>query len=239
MVKPDKNVWVGVPNFWRKRNDRKAACSLLFNKSIENNMERYSERDDPNDNRGGISSRLRDRDLLKKRKTEAQEKETYQWVHGEHSQRKRQRQEKKSSRRRYRRRDKTPEPEPSPEGPSQKEDAQEEGAPLAAPPRGTFLAQEDPFPEQKSSQEPVEGEPSHAESYSQNGSKTLEASLIVDVGPEGENEQEAPCSQETLRIVPEFSEELSAAATDTAEVFNIPTLESTLPEQEYLPRNYF
>ncbi|XP_041078351.1 hemogen-like isoform X2 [Polyodon spathula] len=203
-------------------------------------MERYSKRDDPSDNQGGISSRLRDRDLLKKRKTEAQEKETYQWVHGGQSQRKRQRQEKKSSRRRYRRREKTPEPEPSPEEPSLKEEAQEEGAPLAAPTGGTFLAQEDPFQEQKSSQEPVEGEPSHAEPYSQNSSKTVEAFLIEDVGPEGENKQkEAPCSQETLRVVPDFSEELPTAATDTTEVFNTPTLESALPEQEYLPGTYF
>ncbi|XP_033891989.2 hemogen-like isoform X1 [Acipenser ruthenus] len=193
-------------------------------------MERYSERDDPNDNRGGISSRLRDRDLLKKRKAEAEGKATYQWVHGEQSRKKRQRQEKKSSSRRYQRRNKTLEPEPSPEEPSQQEESQEEVAPLAAPPRETFLAQEDPFQEQKSSQEPVEEESFHAELYSQNGSKTVEPFLIVDVGPEGENEQQAPSTQETLRIVPE---------TDTEEVFSISTLECNPPEQEYLPGSYF
>ncbi|MGH0154181.1 UNVERIFIED_CONTAM: hypothetical protein FKN15_030033 [Acipenser sinensis] len=155
---------------------------------------------------GGISSRLRDRDLLKKRKAEAQGKTTYQWVHGEQSRKKRQRQEKKSSSRRYQRRNKTLEPEPSPEEPSQQEEAQEEVAPLAAPPREMFLAQEDPFQEQKSSQEPVEEESSHAELYSQNGSKTVEPFLIVDVGPEGENEQQAPSTQETLRIVPVFTD---------------------------------
>ncbi|XP_033891990.2 inner centromere protein A-like isoform X2 [Acipenser ruthenus] len=189
-------------------------------------MERYSERDDPNDNRGGISSRLRDRDLLKKRKAEAEGKATYQ----EQSRKKRQRQEKKSSSRRYQRRNKTLEPEPSPEEPSQQEESQEEVAPLAAPPRETFLAQEDPFQEQKSSQEPVEEESFHAELYSQNGSKTVEPFLIVDVGPEGENEQQAPSTQETLRIVPE---------TDTEEVFSISTLECNPPEQEYLPGSYF
>lgn len=43
----------------------------------------------PNEDKGGIGRRLRDRDLLRKRKAEAQEKETNQWVLGVESQRKR------------------------------------------------------------------------------------------------------------------------------------------------------
>ncbi|KAM9857269.1 uncharacterized protein hemgn isoform 2-T2 [Aulostomus maculatus] len=50
----------------------------------------------PNEDRGGIHRRLRDRELLRKRRAEAEEKETYQ----EESQRKRPRSEKKSSSRR-------------------------------------------------------------------------------------------------------------------------------------------
>uniref|UniRef100_A0A096LYV2 Hemogen n=1 Tax=Poecilia formosa TaxID=48698 RepID=A0A096LYV2_POEFO len=45
---------------------------------------------------GGIRRRLRDRELLRKRKAEAEEKETNQWVFGVESQRKRSRGENKS-----------------------------------------------------------------------------------------------------------------------------------------------
>ncbi|XP_029909722.1 cyclin-dependent kinase inhibitor 1C isoform X5 [Myripristis murdjan] len=51
----------------------------------------------PDDNQGGIRRRLRDRDLLRKRKAEAEEKETNQWVYGVESRRKRPRGEEKSS----------------------------------------------------------------------------------------------------------------------------------------------
>ncbi|XP_030613974.1 uncharacterized protein hemgn isoform X1 [Archocentrus centrarchus] len=50
----------------------------------------------PNEDEGGIRRRLRDRDLLRKRKAEAEEKETNQWVLGVESQRKRSRAEDKS-----------------------------------------------------------------------------------------------------------------------------------------------
>ncbi|KAG8014718.1 Hemogen [Nibea albiflora] len=48
-----------------------------------------SEYENPNEEQGGIRRRLRDRDLLRKRKAEAEEKETNQWVLGVESQRKR------------------------------------------------------------------------------------------------------------------------------------------------------
>ncbi|XP_019956782.2 hemogen isoform X1 [Paralichthys olivaceus] len=51
----------------------------------------------PNDDQGGIHRRLRDRDLLRKRKAEAEEKETNQWVLGVERQRKRSRADEKSS----------------------------------------------------------------------------------------------------------------------------------------------
>ncbi|KAM4603981.1 uncharacterized protein hemgn isoform 1-T1 [Polymixia lowei] len=55
------------------------------------------EYNSPDDNQGGIRRRLRDRDLLRKRKAEAEEKETNQWVYGMESRRKRARGEEKSS----------------------------------------------------------------------------------------------------------------------------------------------
>ncbi|XP_033479437.1 hemogen isoform X1 [Epinephelus lanceolatus] len=48
-----------------------------------------SEYKNPNEDQGGIRRRLRDRDLLRKRKAEAEEKETNQWVLGVERQRKR------------------------------------------------------------------------------------------------------------------------------------------------------
>ncbi|KAG7221828.1 hypothetical protein INR49_017004 [Caranx melampygus] len=50
----------------------------------------------PDEDQGGIRRRLRDRDLLRKRKAEAEEKETNQWVLGVESQRKRSRTNEKS-----------------------------------------------------------------------------------------------------------------------------------------------
>ncbi|XP_018591292.1 hemogen isoform X2 [Scleropages formosus] len=52
---------------------------------------------EPDDNQDGIRRRLRDRELLKKRKAEAEEKATYQWVHGGQSKRQRVQSEKSSS----------------------------------------------------------------------------------------------------------------------------------------------
>ncbi|XP_078799674.1 uncharacterized protein LOC144990345 isoform X1 [Oryzias latipes] len=52
-----------------------------------------------NEEEGGIRRRLRDRDLLRKRKAEAEEKETYQWVFGVESQRKRSRTQNGTKRR--------------------------------------------------------------------------------------------------------------------------------------------
>ncbi|KAG7461754.1 hypothetical protein MATL_G00194490 [Megalops atlanticus] len=48
-----------------------------------------SEYKQPDENEGGILRRLRDRDLLRKRRAEAEEKEIYQWVYGVQSKRKR------------------------------------------------------------------------------------------------------------------------------------------------------
>ncbi|KAI1883616.1 hypothetical protein AGOR_G00233400 [Albula goreensis] len=50
----------------------------------------------PDDNQGGIRGRLRDRDLLRKRRAEAEEKAIYQWVYGVQSKRKTVRREGKS-----------------------------------------------------------------------------------------------------------------------------------------------
>ncbi|XP_039664844.1 actin cytoskeleton-regulatory complex protein PAN1 isoform X1 [Perca fluviatilis] len=58
-----------------------------------------SEYKNPNEDQGGICRRLRDRDLLRKRKAEAEEKETNQWVLGVESQRKRPRAESGMKRR--------------------------------------------------------------------------------------------------------------------------------------------
>ncbi|KAJ8000727.1 hypothetical protein DPEC_G00183350 [Dallia pectoralis] len=60
-----------------------------------------TEKPELEDNQDGIRRRLRDRDLLKKRKAEAQEKATTQWVYGAES-KKRVRGEKSSSGRRGR-----------------------------------------------------------------------------------------------------------------------------------------
>ncbi|XP_029605484.1 actin cytoskeleton-regulatory complex protein PAN1 isoform X1 [Salmo trutta] len=78
----------------------------------------------PNDNQGGIQRRLRDRDLLKKRKAEAEEKAINQWVYGVESRRKRARgrEEKSSSGRRGRPR-KT---DPTPELPASQEEPEQE-----------------------------------------------------------------------------------------------------------------
>nr|XP_046181224.1 hemogen isoform X1 [Oncorhynchus gorbuscha] len=78
----------------------------------------------PNDNQGGIQRRLRDRDLLKKRKAEAEEKAINQWVYGLESRRKRARgrEEKSSSGRRGRPR-KT---DPTPELPASQEEPEQE-----------------------------------------------------------------------------------------------------------------
>lgn len=51
----------------------------------------------PNEDQGGLHRRLRDRELLKKKKAEAEERETNQWVLGMESQRKRSRPADKSS----------------------------------------------------------------------------------------------------------------------------------------------
>ncbi|XP_040043661.2 hemogen isoform X1 [Gasterosteus aculeatus] len=58
-----------------------------------------SDYENSNEDQGGIRRRLRDRDLLKKRKAEAEEKETNQWVWGVESQRKRPRAESGTKRR--------------------------------------------------------------------------------------------------------------------------------------------
>ncbi|CAL8331689.1 unnamed protein product [Lota lota] len=54
------------------------------------------DRQEPETNQGGILRRLRDRDLLRKRKAEAEEKETKQWVYGVESKRRRARGEERS-----------------------------------------------------------------------------------------------------------------------------------------------
>ncbi|CAN9510299.1 unnamed protein product [Ophioblennius macclurei] len=64
---------------------------------MEEKLQQDSEYKNPNEDQGGIRRRLRDRDLLKKRKAEAEEKETNQWVLGLESQRKRSRPADKSS----------------------------------------------------------------------------------------------------------------------------------------------
>ncbi|XP_040273225.1 hemogen isoform X1 [Bufo bufo] len=61
-----------------------------------------------------ITRRLRDREMLKRKKEEAQEKHTYQWVFGEQSSSKRQRKTKGTGHGR-RKQVKEPEPEPEPE----------------------------------------------------------------------------------------------------------------------------
>ncbi|XP_076583616.1 hemogen isoform X1 [Chaetodon auriga] len=71
-----------------------------------------SEYSNPNEDQGGIRRRLRDRDLLRKRKAEAEEKETNQWVLGVESQRKRPRAEDRSGAKKKGRPRKT---EPTPE----------------------------------------------------------------------------------------------------------------------------
>ncbi|XP_075947472.1 hemogen [Anarhichas minor] len=69
-----------------------------------------SEYKNLNEDQGGIRCRLRDRDLLRKRKAEAEEKETNQWVLGVESQRKRPRAESGTKRRgRPRKSEPTPE----------------------------------------------------------------------------------------------------------------------------------
>ncbi|KAK9540512.1 hypothetical protein VZT92_002959 [Zoarces viviparus] len=69
-----------------------------------------SEYKNSNEDQGGIHRRLRDRDLLRKRKAEAEERETNQWVFGVESQRKRPRAESGTKRRgRPRKSEPTPE----------------------------------------------------------------------------------------------------------------------------------
>ncbi|XP_038134525.1 pollen-specific leucine-rich repeat extensin-like protein 2 isoform X1 [Cyprinodon tularosa] len=73
-----------------------------------------------NEEEGGIRRRLRDRELLRKRKAEAEEKETNQWVFGVESQRKRSKAENKSGAKRRGRPRKT---EPVPQFPVVQEEA--------------------------------------------------------------------------------------------------------------------
>ncbi|XP_053711248.1 hemogen [Synchiropus splendidus] len=65
----------------------------------------------PTEEQGGIRRRLRDRELLKKRKAEAEEKETNQWLFGEESPRKRARAETKGRRGRPRKAEIRPAPD--------------------------------------------------------------------------------------------------------------------------------
>eukprot|EP00066_Takifugu_rubripes_P021954 XP_011611220.1 PREDICTED: hemogen isoform X1 [Takifugu rubripes] len=80
---------------------------------------------DQNEEQGGIRRRLRDRDLLRKRKAEAEEKETNQWVYGEESPTKRRTRNNGGAKKRGRPRKAEPEQEISA--------AQEEAAVAAGP----------------------------------------------------------------------------------------------------------
>ncbi|XP_028833368.1 hemogen [Denticeps clupeoides] len=66
---------------------------------MEDTAEKEKPLDDTNkpDDQGGIHRRLRDREVLRKRKAEAEEKATNQWVYGAESRRKRGRQDIKTS----------------------------------------------------------------------------------------------------------------------------------------------
>ncbi|XP_070794593.1 hemogen isoform X1 [Pituophis catenifer annectens] len=71
----------------------------------------------------GISHRLRDRELLRKRRAEAEEKDTQQWVLGEQKRHKRARKGRATGKGRGRRQ--TPQPEPQPELQSEEAESHE------------------------------------------------------------------------------------------------------------------
>ncbi|XP_066576812.1 hemogen isoform X2 [Amia ocellicauda] len=170
-----------------------------------------SEYNDPENNEDGIRRRLRDRDLLRKRRAEAQEKETYQ----EKSRRKRERREKSGSGRKGRpKKGLHEEPEPAQEEPPQEgQPGVEEDVTPLPPSQDPLQELEELLPGPSSVEVTFEGP---------NGSQSVEAFVIEDLGPD--EKQDLPQAVENLSAAPEGSQELSQ---------DYPTL-----EQEYFSAGY-
>ncbi|XP_034458702.1 hemogen isoform X3 [Hippoglossus hippoglossus] len=214
-----------------------------------------TEYKNPNDDQGGIHRRLRDRDLLRKRKAETEEKD--QWVLGEERQRKRSRADEKSG---TKRRGRPKKSEPTLEIPVSQDEVvpgsvgvvseQTSGSLTPSLTAGGDKPESQPFPAASSSipvLEPV--------------LTSLYAPLLTSPAPVNQSPAllslsvpaPLPTSVVDADLGPDEEEDLSLLQDKTADedlteppsinipeqdkIFSIPTL-SSQPPPEYLPGNY-
>ncbi|KAG5844919.1 hypothetical protein ANANG_G00133260 [Anguilla anguilla] len=200
----------------------------------------------PDDNEGGIRRRLRDRDLLRKRRAEAEEKEIYQWVYGVQSKRQRGRPEGKTGPGRKGRPKKSETavaPQPAQEGAPQDGSAEEEVQ------QGAVLSQtEEQLPWDPAQEEqPVISDPDQAEQpvtaniADEQAPPAETASVppkdevtIEDLGPDDEEAEPEPYPARELAPERGTEEEPGDNVTDSTGVFSISTLVSP-PQPSYLP----
>ncbi|XP_072534711.1 uncharacterized protein hemgn [Salminus brasiliensis] len=205
------------------------------------------------DDQGGIGRRLRDRDLLRKRKAEAEEKATNQWVYGAQS-RKRVRREPSSTPGKKGRPRKNviaaePQPQPAELQPTHQqeilttpEDAPAVLIPLLDPvPAPAPVLQTIPLPEAVPVAPPQPAEPLiipiPEEVPSDNGAGVL----IEDLGPD--EDEDKPLSQERLIIDQGAVEEPAAGLPEQTKIFSEPVLATPIAppaapgQQDYLPGN--
>ncbi|KAG9275754.1 hemogen [Astyanax mexicanus] len=213
----------------------------------------------PDEDQGGIGRRLRDRDLLRKRKAEAEEKATNQWVYGAQS-RKRARKEPSSTAGKKGRPRKNavpvepqPEPEPEPEPVVLQTSEQPEilrtpeevpavQIPLLDPvPAPAPVLQLIPLPEPVPVTPPKPAEPLIIPVPEEVPSDSGAGILIEDLGPD--EDEDKPVSQERLIIDQGAVEEPAAALPEQTKIFSEPVLATpiappTVPtQQDYLPGN--
>ncbi|XP_071361388.1 hemogen isoform X3 [Trachinotus anak] len=212
-----------------------------------------SEYKNPSEDQGGIRRRLRDRDLLRKRKAEAEEKETNQWVFGAESQRKRSRTDEKSGTKKRGRPRKT---DPTPEITVIQEEAavaQEAPAVVVVPEPVGIISDTAPIPVQDSAPAPdavpvpapalsrapvpaaAPAPPQVETLYTESqGREALDQVLIEDLGPD-EEEDINPLQDKGADE--DLSETPLVNVPEQNKMFSIPTLSSPPLPQEYLPGN--
>nr|XP_015200667.1 PREDICTED: hemogen isoform X2 [Lepisosteus oculatus] len=194
---------------------------------MEDRGENYprSEKKDTNDNEDGIRRRLRDRDLLRKRKAEAQEKETYQ----EKSRKKRERKEEKSTssrKGRPRRKEADPDTQPIEEAPLTGEGTAGEEVPSSVPvqdqPAKVHIGQD-----QVQGQEEMLPGPSQTDStLTELPSSQLEEVVVIeDLGPDEKED------------VPKAAEDLSTVSDSGGEAAPMTSFHTL--EHEYFSTVYF
>ncbi|KAL7878160.1 hypothetical protein SRHO_G00048030 [Serrasalmus rhombeus] len=210
-----------------------------------NKMEQTFEKENPpvevkapDDDKGGIGRRLRDRDLLRKRKAEAEEKATNQWVYGAQS-RKRARKEPSSTpgkKGRPRKNVIAAEPQPDqtelqtaeqPEMLIAPEETPSAPVPLPAPipvtvPVPLTISVPETPPEVIT--QPVE--PLTILAPEEEPSDKTAGVLIEDLGPDEEEDKLA--SQERLIIDQGTTEEPPADLTEQTKVFSEPIIATTI-----------